>query len=474
MTAQSAQQAGLDAAIAYLHALDQQGAHQHTHAYAFGNGIARARHLLARLGGAPRVTRRCVLIAGSKGKGSTAVMLAAMLSAAGYRVGLFTGPHLHSPRERFAIGCGERLEVMSAAQFVSFAERIAAAITTWDRPEIGLPTRFEAFTAMAYRWFEEQRVDLAVMEIGIGGRHDAVNLAEPLLSVITNISLEHTQILGRTLAEIAWAKAGILRAQGSAVVAPQADEARQVILAEAERLGMTERLYFVENCCTAAPTRIQIDAAGSSGQWVRIHPRPGAPLARIIGACAELFCPLLGIWQRENLATALTALGVLHDQGFVIRAAAPRAGLAGLRWPARFEILRSAPLVIADGAHTPHAMAQVRDSLRAYFPGRPIHFVLGVLRDKDAQGILRAIAEDAARITFTEPPTDRALPAAQLLAIWQAHRHSAEQPASLIGDPALALRRALDEAGPRDIICVTGSLHLAAQAIRQLTPHPQS
>jgi dihydrofolate synthase/folylpolyglutamate synthase len=473
MTARPAQRDSFDAAVAYLHALDQRNPHQHTHAYAFGNGIARARHLLSRLGDAPRVTRRCVLIAGSKGKGSTAAMLAAMLSASGYRVGLFTGPHLYSPLERFAIGCSARLETMSEAQFIAFAERIAAIIATWDRPEIGLPTRFEAFTAMAYRWFEEQRVDLAVMEIGIGGRHDAVNLAEPLLSVITNISLEHTQILGHTLAEIAWAKAGILRARGSAVIAPQTDEARRVLLAEANRLGMTERLYFVEDYCTATLSRVQVAAAGLSGQWVRIHPRPSALLAQIIGTCDELFCPLLGIWQVENLATALTALSVLHDQGLTIHAAALRAGLAGLRWPARFEILRSAPLVIADGAHTPHAMAQLRDSLRAYFPSRPIHFVLGVLRDKDAQGILEAIADDAARIIFTEPPTDRALPAAQLLKIWQMHRHDAAQ-AIVISDPALALQRALDDVGASDIICVAGSLHLAAGAVRQLTPQPKS
>ncbi len=392
-------------------------------------------------------------------------MLTAMLSAAGYRVGLFTGPHLHTPLERFVISHGGQWETMSEAQFASLADQIAAILGCWDRPELGLPTRFEAFTAMAYRWFEEQAVDLAIMEIGIGGRRDAVNLAEPALSVITNISLEHTQILGDTIAEIAWAKAGILRAGGSAVIAPQTDEAKRVILAEAHRLGMAKRLYFVEEHCTATLSRLQ----AGGGQWACVRVHPSSPLVQVIGTSAELFCPLLGHWQLENLATALTALGALYDQGFVVHALAVQSGLAGLRWPARFEILRDAPLVIADGAHTPYAIACLRDSLRAYFSGRPRHFVLGVLRDKDATGMLKVIAEDAARITCTAPPLDRALPADQLLAIWQAHYVNGHGPPAVqISDPELALQRALDEARPDDIICLTGSLHLAAQASRWL------
>ena len=467
MAADSQQEGAFAAAVSYLHALDRHSAHQRTHAYAFGHGIARARHLLSRLGGAPRATHRCVLIAGSKGKGSTAAMLTAMLSAAGYRVGLFTGPHLHTALERFVIGHGGQLETMREAQFVALADQIAAIIATWERTDLGLPTRFEAFTAMAYRWFEEQAVDLAVMEIGIGGRHDAVNLAEPILSVITNISLEHTQILGSTLAEIAWAKAGILRARRSAVIAPQTDEAKEVILAEAHQLGIADQIHLVEAHCTATRSRVQIDAAGASGQWACVHLHPRNPLAQVIGTCTELFCPLLGDWQLENLATALTALSILHAQGFTVCATAIRTGLANLRWPARFEVLHNAPLVIADGAHTPYAAARLCSSLRAYFPDRPVHFVVGVLRDKDTAGILKAVAQCAARVTCTTLPLDRALPADQLLAIWQAqHRNGHAPPATLIHDPEHALRCALDGARHDEMICVTGSLHLAAQASR--------
>lgn len=471
-------------AVAYVHALDCVDTPQHTHTYAFQHGIARARHLLEQLGGAPRATTQCVLIAGSKGKGSTATMLSAALSAAGYRVGIFTGPHLHSPLERFTISQHGRLAPMSEAQFTEYAVQIARIVETWDCTELGLPTRFEAFTAMAYRWFEAQAADIAVMEIGIGGRHDAVNLAEPIVSVITNISLEHTQMLGRTLAEIAYAKAGILRAHGAGVIAPQQDEVKRVILDEARRLGNLDRLYFAESCCSVTCAGVRIGAtAGESGQWLRIQMR---------GACGDetstevsdgrepIFCPLLGRYQLENAATAITAVQALRAWGYRISDADLRRGFAGLRWPGRFEVLRRAPLIIADGAHTPYSMNQLCASLQEYFPDCRIHFVIGVLRDKDVRGIIQEAARVAASLTFTDMDVRRAVPAAQLLAIWQALQSSTTDPqgnpqnrqvslhTSTAVDVSSAIRQAQAFADCNDIVCVAGSLHLAALAAESI------
>ncbi len=465
-------------AVAYIHALDRVGTPQHTHAYAFQHGIARARHLLKRLGGAPTATTRCVLVAGSKGKGSTAMMLSAALSAAGYRVGVFTGPHLLSPLERFVVSQHGHPAQMAEAQFATYAAQVAHIVETWDRPELGLPTRFEAFTAMAYRWFEAQAVDIAVMEIGIGGRHDAVNLAEPIVSVITNISLEHTQMLGRTLAEIAHAKAGVLRADGVGVIAPQPDEVKRAIQDEARRLGACDRLYFAEACCSVTCAGIAIGTtAGESGQWLRVQMK---------GACADqasaetdghapLFCPLLGRYQLENAATALTALRALRAQGYRISSAALRQGFAGLRWPGRFEVLRRDPLIIADGAHTPYSMSQLCASLREYFPDRRIHFIIGALRDKDVRGIIQEAAHVAASLTFTNIDTHRAVPSEQLLATWQAIDSSCPRSSAQFGQEALrrvstasavssAVRQTLARAERNDVICVAGSLHLAALA----------
>ncbi|MCL6510791.1 MAG: hypothetical protein K6U78_08890 [Anaerolineae bacterium] len=472
-----------ESAVGYIHSLDLLDTPQHTHAYAFQHGIARARRLLERLGDAPKATTQCVLVAGSKGKGSTATMLSAVLSAAGYRVGIFTGPHLHTPLERFAIGRSGRHELMSEAQFMDWAARIERIVASWDRPELGQPTRFEAFTAMAYRWFEEQAVDLAVMEIGIGGRHDAVNLAEPMVSVITNISLEHTQMLGRTLPEIAYAKAGILRAHGEGVIAPQQDVVKQVILAEAQRLGNAGKLRFVEECCTLECAGFQIGVdAGQSGQWfhVHLHGSCAGAYSEELNGRGPLFCPLLGRYQLENAATAITAVQALRACGYDVRDDDVRQGFANLRWPGRFEVLRHSPLIIADGAHTPYSMAQLCASLQEYFPGRRLHFVLGILRDKDARGIIHEAARAAASLTFTDMDVRRAVPAEQLLATWQALDLSTSRPqgdpqnqrlspvASTAVDISSAVRQALSYAGCNDVVCVAGSLHLAALAAEQI------
>lgn len=499
----------LESAIAYIQGLDLLDTPQHSRAYVFEHGIARARHLLHRLGGAPRATTRCVLVAGSKGKGSTVIMIAAALGAAGYRVGVFTGPHLHTPLERFTIHVpvaaarhpvadgsardgrhpgthapfGFELRRMAAAEFIAYVQHIRQVIETWDRPELGPPTRFEAFTAMAYRWFEEQGVDLAVMEIGIGGRHDAVNLAEPIVSVITNISLEHTQMLGSTLAEIAYAKAGILRAEGEGVIAPQQDEARQVILAEARRLGIEARLHFAEACCALECTGVRIGIGlGASGQWLRARLR--GPVAHSWAEAASedgegIFCSLLGHYQLENAATAITALLALTQRGYRIRYDDVRRGFADIRWPGRFQVLKAAPLVIADGAHTPYSMEQLCASLREYFPGRAIHFIIATLRDKDSRGIIRAAMRVAASITFTDLDVRRATPASHLHALWQELCQSTTHPQNAPAYPQLscqvfssvdlssAMRQVLDRARPDDIVCVTGSLSLVGLVTEQ-------
>ncbi|GIV84887.1 MAG: bifunctional folylpolyglutamate synthase/dihydrofolate synthase [Candidatus Roseilinea sp.] len=465
-------------AVAYIHGLDRVGTPQHTHTYAFQHGIARARHLLERLGGAPTATRRCVLIAGSKGKGSTAMMLSAALSAAGYRVGIFTGPHLLSPLERFIVSQHAQPTQMSEAQFATYAAQIARIVSTWDRPALGLPTRFEAFTAMAYHWFEAQGVDIAVMEIGIGGRHDAVNLAEPIVSVITNISLEHTQVLGRTLAEIAYAKAGVLRADGAGVIAPQPEEATRVIWGEARRLGSLERLYFAEACCSVTCAGIHIGATASeSGQWLRVQMQDGCAdkASAETDGHALLFCPLLGRYQLENAATAITALRALRARDYRVNSADLQQGFASLRWPGRFQVLRRDPLIVADGAHTPYSMSQLCASLQEYFPDRRIHFIIGALRDKDTRGILQEAARVAISLTFTDMNTHRAVSSEQLLATWQAldlshpprdaQRGPAVPRVFTASAVASAVRQTLARAARDDVICIAGSLHLAALAI---------
>ncbi|MCW1970845.1 MAG: Mur ligase family protein [Anaerolineae bacterium] len=397
----------------YIHSLDYVNQPQHTYQYAFDTGILRTRHLLARLGGAPTATTRCVLVAGSKGKGSTTIMIASLMAAAGYRVGAFTGPHLHRVTERFALYSPAQSlaprplkpQWMPEAQFVAYAEQIRAIIAAWDRPDLGFPTRFEAFTAMAYHWFEQQATDLAVMEIGLGGRRDAVNLAEPLVSVITNISLEHTQMLGNTLAEIAQEKSGILRANGYGVSAVQQAVVANVIRATAERLGSP--IEFAEQRWPVTSSRHQIDPH-AIGQWVTFPAFTAGPPP------LHTLLPLLGEHQLQNASAALAAVNALRQHGFVVDDAAAQRGLAGVYWPGRFEVASLNPTIVIDGAHTPYSMQQLGAALRQYFGARRIRLVLGILRDKDMDGILRAMHDFANTITFVQPGYRRAAPSPQM------------------------------------------------------------
>lgn len=495
-----------ESAIAFIQSLDRLDTPQHTHAYAFENGIARARHLLTRLGGAANATTRCVLVAGSKGKGSTVAMLSSVLSAAGSRVGAFTGPHLHTPRERFAIYSStppnfERQthikkheeasasaafvslhdlrgipQLISEAQFVAYAERVRHVVETWERPELGLPTRFEAFTAMAYRWFEEQHTDIAVMEVGIGGRLDAVNLGEPILSIITNISLEHTQMLGKTLPEIAQAKAGIMRPNRPVVSAQQADEVRQALRNEAQHVGSD--LLFADEHGWVEQVSVQLaPASDHGGQWIRFYCNPLDAGPFEDQASSEISTPillsLLGDFQLQNVAVVRCAASVMRQLGYCIANQAYVEGLTRVHWPGRFQVLQLHPVVIVDGAHTPHSMAELCASLRAYCPHQRIHFILGTLRDKDSRGILEAAANIATSFTFTNMDARRATAASQLHEIWQElstlHPHSYPHvlDACVAVDFSSALRQVRARAQPDDVICVTGSLHLAALATEQ-------
>jgi dihydrofolate synthase/folylpolyglutamate synthase len=475
----------IEDAFSYVQSLDHVDTPRHTREYHFHHGIARARHLLDWLGGAPSTARSCVLVAGSKGKGSTAAMLSSILAAAGHRVGAFTGPHLHSPLERFAIlgagisGLGDGRwrcvpVPMTPPTFVTLSERVRQAVEAWDRPDLGIPTRFEAFTAMAFRWFEEQAVDIAVMEIGIGGRRDAVNLANPILSVITNISLEHTEILGDTLPQIAREKAGIMRPGRPVVSSEQEPEVRQALRDEADTIGA--RLAFADDDCQVEQVGIQLAPAGrAGGQWIRFHRNHCAADAADDQSRSDVSAPMLlslhGNYQLQNVVTASLAASELTALGYAIDANAIRDGLRYVRWPGRFEVLGWDPMVIADGAHTPHSMRQLCESLDRYFHLRPIHFIVGILRDKDARGMLEAISLAASSVRLCDMPVRRATPADHLLELWNALSSPRVKPATAAG-LAEAVSAARAQARSGDVICITGSLHLVAEAEELLNTDP--
>ena len=400
-------------------------------------GLARVRELLHRLGD-PQDGLQFVHIAGTNGKGSTAAMLASILRAAGYTTGLFTSPYL----ERFA----ERMQVNGVpvpdAEFAAVCEALQPCIAAMDDP----PTEFELVTAAAMLWFRRRGCDVVVLEVGLGGRLDATNvIAAPACAVITNIGLDHTEILGDTLEQIAREKAGILKPGTRAVSYPQTPEVRAVLH---------------EICAQRGIPLTEADAAAI------VPLTDGVDGQTFTYRGAEYTLPLLGAHQLRNAAVALETVTALRARGWRIPDAAVRAGLAQVRWPARFELLRRAPWFVLDGGHNPQCAQTVADNLARYFPGRRITLLVGVLADKDFEGIYDALLPLAERIYAVTPDSPRALTADKLCErLADEYHFTAAQPYGSVAD---ALKAVLAEAGEKDVICVCGSLYMIGEARREL------
>ncbi|MDO8532009.1 MAG: folylpolyglutamate synthase/dihydrofolate synthase family protein [Dehalococcoidia bacterium] len=402
--------------------------------------LPRMEALLARLAN-PHRASPVIHIAGTKGKGSTAALVASALSKAGYRVGLYTSPHLHTFRERMRIG--RRL----------ITEEEVAALVARLRPEaetlnaqgtLGQVTTFELITALAFLFFEG-RVDVQVLEVGLGGRLDSTNVCQPEVCVITSLSYDHTQILGRTLSEIAYEKAGILKAGALAVSAPQAPEAMAVVEDAAWSKGVP--LTVAGRDVTWEPIRQDLD-----GQSVRIQG---------LRDSYDIWLPLLGDHQVENAAVAVATLELAGRRGLIVPAYAIIAGFRDVSWPGRLQVLERKPLVIADGAHNPYSMACLRNALRGHFPFRKAFVVIGLSADKDAPGILHELASLGCKLIAVRSRHPRAADPAQLVA--EARRLGMEAVSAPTVADGLALARR--EAQPDDLVCATGSLFVAAEAI---------
>jgi dihydrofolate synthase/folylpolyglutamate synthase len=388
------------------------------------DGVKRALTVL----GEPQRELRVVHIAGSNGKGSTAAFLESILRAAGLRLGLYTSPHLLRFTERIRIGGREVTEERVA----DFTERLLSSL-----PEV---TFFEAATAMALAVFREDAVDVAVLEAGLGGRLDATNVfTDPLATVVTGIALEHTDVLGGTLALIAREKAGIFKRGAPALFACTDAEARSVLLAEAGRAGAPAYL-------------LGRDLSARAHGEALIYDGPGGPLEAPLG--------LDGMHQLGNAALAVGAAALACDR---LGASLPdRARVQGLReakWPARLE--RIAPDVLIDAAHNPDGARVLAEALPQLAAGRPIALVFGAVADKDARTMLALLRKLAARTILTCPPSPRAIPPDELRG-WAPG-------ATVVDDPARALAEARDGAA---LVVVTGSIFLAGEARRLVTGEP--
>jgi len=399
------------------------------------------RALLRRLG-EPQTGRLTVHVAGSKGKGSTAAMMASVLRESGRRVGLYTSPHLHSICERFRLD-GEPIPREAFARYAAMLPGALDAVSR-ELPERKLVT-FDLLTAMAFLAFAEAYADVQVVETGLGGRVDSTNAMERKeVCVITSLSLEHQAILGDTLAQIAAEKAGIITPGAQVVLASQKEDVGGVIRRACRERGAT--LVEADAVCS-----FERRCAGIEGQELTLR----TPRAEY-----DLWLPLLGPHQAENAVAAVLAVEALRDWGVEVSKEQVRDGLAKVRWPGRLEVLGREPLLLADGAHNEESAARLRETLTGDLGFSEATFVVGVSKDKDTAGIERQLRPMARRLIATSSRHPRALAAEQVATAFSPDGLRASPVASV---PA-AVDAALAEAGRDGLICVVGSLFVAAEA----------
>ena len=413
--------------------------------YTSANYDLRRMQELLESSGNPHQAARSVHVAGTKGKGSAAAMIAAVLSASGYRTGLFTSPHLHDLRERIRID-GEPISEEELALLVEGLRPRIDAINLGAAH--GQLTTFEILTALAFAFFERSQVDFQVLEVGLGGRLDATNLVKPEVCVITSISLDHVEVLGDSLAQIAAEKAGIIKPGSTVVSSPQPAEAALVVEEVCHKKGAA--LIKVGSDITW-----QRGEASLSGQSFTVKGRAGSYYLTI---------PLLGDHQLENAAVAVAALEVLAGQGTKVTPESLATGLAGVYWPGRLQVLLRQPLLIADGAHNADSARRLKAAITQYFDFQQSILILGTSADKNVAGIVAELAPLCHRVIVTRSCHPRAAAPSVLEAELARQGIKAEMRASV---PS-AVSSALAMAGEKDLICATGSLFVVAEVIEYI------
>ena len=414
--------------------------------------------VLARALGNPERRLQTVLIAGTNGKGSTAATLASIVEAAGYRTGLYTSPHLQRINERIQIN----REPISDAEFALMFERVdSAAQALLQAGELPWhPSFFEMLTAMMFEYFSSAGVELAVVEVGMGGRLDATNIADPSISVITDIDLDHQKFLGNTLPEIAREKAGIMRPQGTVVLLPQHPQVNDTLGREI----MARNARPVSAVKYMPP--LTPDAAKYDG-GAAIEGRNRFPL-EVMGREILIDFPLQGRHQLRNLALAIAAAEQLNNAGLRIRPEDIELGVRNTRWPGRFEMIpaeKDLPEFVLDVAHNPAGAWALRSALSSFYPDRPLTMVFGAMKDKAIAEIAEILFPLADHVILTHADSPRAAATHEIAAMAE---HTG---ADILEEQTIsaALARATALAGNRGVVVITGSIYVVGAASAQLS-----
>ena len=394
-------------------------------------GLERTQELLAKLGN-PEKQLKFIHIAGTNGKGSTAAMLASILEKAGYRVGLYTSPFINRFNERMQVN-GQQIP-----------DDVLAALTEHISPYADAmedsPTEFELITALAMEYFHREKCEIVVLEVGMGGELDSTNVIDtPEAAVIAAMGLDHVNELGPTMADIARAKAGIIKSGGAVVSYGGNPDADPVFEAVCREKGASLRQ---PDFSKIIPGTFDLDGQSFSyGDW------------------KDMRIPLVGSYQMNNAAVVLETVSVLRERGWKIPDEAVRQGMASTRWPARFEVLRRAPVFIVDGGHNPHGIKATAESLQRLFPGKKITFVTGVMADKDVESILGLIVPLASEFFTVRPDNPRAMAADELARRIEALGAKAT-PCKSVAD---GVARAIEAEGVNGVACALGSLYMSGE-----------
>ena len=397
-------------------------------------GLDRIVRLLEHLGH-PEREFPAIHVAGTNGKGSVVAMLSSVLTHAGYRIGRFTSPDLIDFRDRISVDG----EWISKKEFSQQVDQILPFLTDTQDP----PTLFEVLTAIAFSHFAKRKVDLAVVEVGLGGRYDATNVVQSMLTILTTVGMDHTALLGDTIEKIAWEKAGIAKESVPFIIGDLSPQAEGVAQKECERVG-TELVNVTD--ITLKRSSYGLDFAAYE---VGVSSLP-----------KSVKIPLVATYQQENLRLVLKAITELR-RGLEIADEAIVSGLASTEWPGRFEVMSREPLIILDGAHNPHAMRALATEVKTFFPQSDKRQLLfGVLADKEYGAMARTLFSLFSRVTLTSSHSPRALPADRLAGI--AADMSVDY--GLTGSVTEGLATAQARLRPDDALLITGSLTVVREA----------
>jgi dihydrofolate synthase / folylpolyglutamate synthase len=431
--------------------------------YALGHELAQTPsykfdlvHMRALLSALEHPERRfpSVLVAGTNGKGSTSATLGSILAASGLRTGLYTSPHLLRINERIRIN-GEEIEDEKFALLHDLVERTAERRIE-DRDLPWHPSFFEMLTAMAFEHFATNKVDIAVLEVGMGGRLDATNVVEPLVSVITDIALDHQKFLGNTITEIACEKAGIIRPHGVVVTLPQSPEANDVIgNAALERdARVVNAVQYVPPVSPASPRYF----AQTAGELVARY------ALQVLEKQILVETPLVGRHQLRNVALAVAAAAELKNQGFPIVPESIERGIRKTSWPGRFHVIAGTPEIVLDVAHNPAGAWALRSTLSACYEDRRMVFVFGAMRDKAIGEIAEILFPLAEWVIATSAENPRSATPEE---IRQAASRTQSQIESVV-EVASGIDRARALAAPDGVVVITGSIYVVGEAMRAL------